>query len=129
MLVAVSMVDGSILKTADGDLYFDMYSKVGTTSTTASDSIDKVQFIPASASNGTSNGDAEQWHQNGCTRFATTDATQLIAITHRSLNEAVLFMDPWTYTAIEGASTILQRFGMPASTTVQEQLSEHIISG
>ena len=39
--------------------------------------------------------------------IATADATHLIAITDRSLNEAVVFMDPWTYAAIEGGGTIL----------------------
>lgn len=112
MLVAVSMRDGSILKTADGNSYFDMFTELGTTSTATSDSIYKVQYIPASAF-GRFHGESEQWHQNGCSRFSMADTTQVIAITHRSLNEAVVFMDPWAYTSSAGGGTILQRFGTP----------------
>ena len=44
------------------------------------------------------------------TLFTAVDGTAILAITHRQMNEAVLFSDPWR---VSGGGSILQRFGNP----------------
>lgn len=98
------------------DSYFSFYEKVGTTSTSSSDSIFKIQhYTPSSRSRlqgppGPSDSGTEEWHGNGVTLFTTSDGTAVLAITHRQMSEAVLLSDPWR---IQGGGAVLQRFGNP----------------
>ena len=105
-----------VVKTADGDSYFSFYEKVGTISTSSTDSIFKIQhYTPSSRRKlqgppGPSDSGTEEWHGNGIDLFTTVDGTAMMAITHRQMGEAVLMSDPYR---VEGGGEILQRFGNP----------------
>jgi len=109
--VMISVADGTVQKTQDGDAYFSFSQHIGTTSTVYSDSIFKVQYHQPSGQR-----KPEQWHGNGMLRFTTKDGVKLLAITHRADHEAVIMKDPYTYTAANGGGSILQRFGTPGHT-------------
>ena len=79
-IVAFDAADGSILKTADGRNYFDIYEVAGYNSKTEAD-VFKIQYF-----NNTSPsrfGTAGEWHGNGLATFVTRDGTSLLAITHK----------------------------------------------
>jgi len=57
------------------------------------------------------NGRDEEWHGNGVIRFESLAGMTVLAYTARFANEAVLFKDPFTYSAAEGGGEIVQRFG------------------
>jgi hypothetical protein len=102
-IIAVSLQDGTLRKTALGDKYFSMFEHAGTTSTAADDTRFKVQHVK--------NGRDEEWHGNGVIRFETLSGVTVLAYTARFANEAVLFKDPFTYSAAEGGGEMVQRFG------------------
>lgn len=107
-IVFVNMATGNVLQTADGDDYFSWYRKVGTTSKTSSDSIYKIYYED--------NGNVEQYHQNGVTRFLHGDGTWVLGVTHKDHGEAILVKCPYTYSSANGGGKILQRFGSPSHT-------------
>ena len=124
-VVAFSTATGLVRTTVDGDKYFSFEEKLGTRSTTASDTVYKVQYYHGGATTGRrleegGGGAVEQWHGNGLLLFQVKDGTKLLAFTHRLGKEAVVLRDPYTYRAGGGASggggggEILQRFGTPA---------------
>merc|ERR1719440_2167098 len=87
-IVGMRISDGSILKTADGDLAFDMFKLAGTMSTTPKDSRFKIQYYKDSS---TSGGGGEQWHGNGVQRFTAKNGVSYLAFTHRMDAEAIVF--------------------------------------
>lgn len=104
-IAVVNLIDGTLRPTADGDLFFNILEKAGTTEDSAEASRFKVQFQKTVT--------GEQWHGNGMNRFTTKSGVTIVAFTHRFAAEAVLLKDPWTYTAANGGGKILQRFGCP----------------
>lgn len=124
VLVAYDLANDVVIKTVDGDDYFDMYEQIGTLSTKPADSIFKIQHYnvtddvadggppdPPSTS-------SEEWHANGISSITLKDGTPLLANTHRSLSEAFLLGDPWRLSASEGGGKIMQRFGNPTSNNI-----------
>jgi len=101
----VNMNDGTLRPTADGDAFFNILEKAGTTEDTEDASRFKIQFQKTYTD--------EQWHGNGMNRFTTKSGVTILAFTHRFAAEAVLLKDPWTYKAANGGGKILQRFGCP----------------
>lgn len=106
-IVCIDTRDGSVRKTRDGDAYFSMLDKLGTTSVARADTVYRVQYTKKTTG-------AEQWHGNGMLRFSTRHGEPLIAFTHRFMAEAVLITDPWATAAAAGGGAIVQRFGTPA---------------
>merc|ERR1712194_363755 len=104
-IAVVNMNDGTLRPTADGDAFFNILEKAGTTEDTEDASRFKIQFQKTYTD--------EQWHGNGMNRFTTKSGVTILAFTHRFAAEAVLFKDPWTYKAANGGGKILQRFGCP----------------
>lgn len=104
-IAAINLVDGTLRPTADGDLYFNILQKAGTTEDGVDASRFKVQFQKSYTE--------QQWHGNGMNRFTTKAGVTILAFTHRFQAEAVLLKDPWTYTQANGGGKILQRFGCP----------------
>ena len=106
-VVCVNTADGTVRKTLDGDDYFSMVAKIGTTNTSKAASVYKVQYEKSA-------GGGEQWHGNGMLRFTSVTGARLLAFTHRFDAEAVILSDPWAVAASAGGGAILQRFGTPA---------------
>jgi len=104
-IAVVNMNDGTLRPTADGDAFFNILEKAGTTEDTEDASRFKIQFQKTYTD--------EQWHGNGMNRFTTKSGVTILAFTHRFAAEAVLLKDPWTYKAANGGGKILQRFGCP----------------
>jgi len=105
-VMAVSLVDGGIIPTADGvdgELYFSIFDKMGTTTIDAESIRRKVPFYRG--------WPLQQWHANGLFRFTARCGTSVLAISLRDRNEVVLIKDPFTYESHGGHATILQRFG------------------
>jgi hypothetical protein len=109
-IVGMKVSDGSILKTADGNLAFDMFKEAGTMSTATKDSRFKIQYYKDTS---TSGGGGEQFHGNGVLQFTAKSGITYLAFTHRMDAEAIVFKDPFTYTSKEGGGKIVQRFGTP----------------
>lgn len=103
-IVVLEMDTYEVVQTAQGDDYFSLYEKLATTETDSASSVFSIQHYAASSS------DTEEWHGNGVTAFTMQDGTDILAITHRSFNEAILMTNP--YTAKNGGE-IVQRFGKP----------------
>ncbi len=55
-VVCVNTADGTVRKTLDGDEYFSMVAKFGTTNTSKAASVYKVQYEKSA-------GGGEQWHE------------------------------------------------------------------
>ena len=104
VIVAISMETGNIVQTKAEDNYFSFWEKLGTTSRNNEDSVFKVQHY--SMESQTNNG-GEEWHGNGIARWTMQSGEKIMAITHKSLSEAILISDPWE-DPTNGA--ILQRF-------------------
>merc|ERR1711924_353287 len=104
-LAVINLVTGKIKPTVDGDLFFNILEKAGTTEDSAAASLFKVQFQKTYSD--------QQWHGNGVNRFTTKSGVTVLAFTHRFASEAVLLKDPWTYAEAKGGGKILQRFGCP----------------
>jgi len=121
VIVAISMESGEVVQTKAGDDYFSFWEKLGTTSTDLADSVFKVQHYSMTTKDyqaykdpksvGNAEGNAEEWHGNGISRWTMQDGTDIMAITHKSLSEAILISDPW---ADASNGEILQRFGSPS---------------
>ena len=111
VVVAISMETGLAVPTVSGDAYFSLWEKLGTLSEAPSDSVYKVQFTALSDD---PNND-EEWHGNGVSAFTTADGTDILGVTHRNLNEAILLSNPWTTDSGSGGGAILQRFGLVAN--------------
>jgi len=109
-IVAFSVVDGTIIPTADGDKAWVVSTNAGEekSGTDKASAIFKIQYF-----NGANTQHGEQWHGNGIDRFTSKGGTTIMAMTHRFLNEAILFKDPFTYKKVNGGGNILQRFGTP----------------
>jgi hypothetical protein len=79
-------------------------------STSSKDSRFKIQFYKSTS---TSGGGGEEFHGNGVQRFTAKSGVTYLAFTHRMDAEAVIFKDPFTYSAAQGGGKIVQRFGTP----------------
>jgi len=108
-IAVINLVDGTLKPTVDGDPFFNILEKAGTTDDSEDASLFKVQFQKTYSD--------EQWHGNGMNRFTTKAGVTILAFTHRFAAEAVLLKDPWTYTQANGGGKILQRFGCPTQYT------------
>merc|ERR1719197_955539 len=104
-IAAINLVDGTLKPTADGDLFFNILEKAGTTEDGVDASRFKVQFQKTYTD--------QQWHGNGVNRFTTKAGVTILAFTHRFQAEAVLLKDPFTYSQANGGGKIMQRFGCP----------------
>jgi hypothetical protein len=108
-VMAVNLGDGSIRQTELGEKHFSIYQHLGTSATTAEESIFAMQYYQQGGSMS-----GEEWHGNGVKRFQSLDGTWVLAVTQRFANGAMLLKDPFTYSAAQGGGKILQRFGTPA---------------
>lgn len=109
-IVAMKIADGSIIPTASNAPAFNMFKEAGTMSTTSKDSRFKIQYYISSS---TSGGGGEEFHGNGVQRFTAKSGVTYLAFSHRMDAEAVIFKDPFTYSAAQGGGKIVQRFGTP----------------
>ncbi|GMI12329.1 hypothetical protein TrLO_g13335 [Triparma laevis f. longispina] len=103
-IVVLELGTYEVVQTASGSDYFSFYEELSTLKTTSSESVFNIQHYSSSSS------DTEEWHGNGVTAFTMKDGTDILAITHRSFNEAILMTNP--YTSKTGGE-IVQRFGKP----------------
>lgn len=108
-VMAINLADGSIRQTELGEKHFSIYQHLGTSATTAEESIFAMQYYEKSGSSA-----GEEWHGNGVKRFQSLDGTWVLAVTQRFANGAMLLKDPFTYSKAQGGGEILQRFGSPA---------------
>jgi hypothetical protein len=108
-VMAVNLADGSVRQTELGEKHFSIYQHLGTSATTAEESIFAQQYYQQGGSMA-----GEEWHGNGVKRFLSLDGTWVLAVTQRFANGAMLLKDPFTYSAAQGGGKILQRFGTPA---------------
>lgn len=110
-IVIFDAESGELRRTANGDGFFDMAGFPGTILTEQNETIFKVQYVTQDASNYTS----ETWHQNGVLRFfSKAEGQYYLAITHYMHHEAVVLLDPYTYTSSAGGGEVVQRFGTPS---------------
>ena len=123
-IVAIDAETFDVIKTADGNAYFEWLTEVGTMSETASEQIYKIQHrVLSDSEKDSSSEDVQQFHQNGLTRVTTADGTTILAATHKTDGEVVIVKCPFTYTSEEGGGSIVQRFGSP-SIYVNDETSE-----
>ena len=98
-IIALSVEDGSILKTATKKDYFDFRNEL------YSNRIDdpfRIYFPSYRSSK-------VQWHLNGLNRFVSKSGTHALALTFYSMN-IIIIKDPWVYVREENGGGILQRF-------------------
>lgn len=118
-IVAFSTVDGTLLNTADGKPFFNIYKEAGETGSGQDwgAAVFKIQFFNSTSLEYMGMPINEEWHGNGVEHITLNDGTKILAFTHRMGNEAVLLSDPYSYTSAQGGGSIVQRFGTPAQYT------------
>jgi hypothetical protein len=98
-IVVISMETGSLIPISATTMYLSVYKTLGTQASTSKETIYKIQYGES----------GDMWHANGIVSFFSDNAgEEILAFTHKYLNEAVLLTNPWK---TNGETQILQRWG------------------
>jgi hypothetical protein len=104
-VVVISMETGSLIPISASTTFLSLYNIFGTRSLSYDETIYKIQYV----------GSGDLWHGNGIAAFYSENAKEeILAFTHRYLNEAVLLTNPWK---TNGETRILQRWGTTGTSS------------